>query len=138
VYHLTFRGCTRLLMDPLDWGVDRVVDEARSRNRVRVRLLVRLFYIDVDVDLNCYACCIAFHCEVHHFAVPPLDSVGVFSLGVGIMGNISRPFFVNPHSNSFHLTVISNSSFSLHRVKAFILARSDWKTHISRYGQEGM
>ena len=77
VYHLIFRGCTRLLMDLLDWEVDRVVEGGRSRNRVRGlgqarhrrRRLVHLFYIDVDV--YCYACCTALFnvAKFHHFVV---------------------------------------------------------------------
>ena len=80
VYHLICRGCTRLLMDLLDWGVDRVVEGGQSRNRVRAlglaRRLVHLSYIDVDV--YCYACCTAFFIIVTKFT---LCSGGVWGNG---------------------------------------------------------
>lgn len=73
VYHLICPGCTRLLMDLLDWEVDRGVEGDQSPNRVRAlglgRRLVHLSYIDVDV--YCYARCTAFFnvTKFHHLMV---------------------------------------------------------------------
>ena len=62
---------------------------------------------------------------VPHFAIPPQDSVGVspsLSFTGETIGNIPRPLFVKPHSTSFHLTVTSNSSVSLHFVRPCLIS----------------